>query len=106
MSVQNKTIKLKYPIPIVRKKPGTEENEVVELKELTLGRLKAKHLRLLPDSFMEDEGRISATDVIPLIAGLADVPEAAVDELDLEDLTGVAESLQSFLGESLPTGKK
>lgn len=98
---EKKIVKLKYPIPI-----PTDGGETVDVYELKMGRFKAKHLKLLPDSFMEDKGSISPKDIIPLIAGLANIPESAADELDMEDLTEVAESLQSFLGKSLGTGKK
>ena len=74
--------------------------------ELKIGRLKAKHLKLLPDSFMDSNGQLSPGDMIPLIAGLANIPESTADEIDMEDMTEVAEALQSFLGQSLETGKK
>ncbi len=99
--MDKKKIPLKYPIPIKKEDGGT-----VNVQELEMGRFKAKHLKLLPDDFMENEGRINPKDIIPLIAGLADIPEDSADELDIEDLMGVAESLQSFLGKSLETGKK
>ena len=99
--MEEKIVKLKYSIPIPKEGGG-----VVNTNELKLGRLKAKHLRLLPDNFMETEGELNPGDVIPLIAGLANIPESAADEIDMADLEGVAEALQSFLGESLKTGEK
>ncbi len=99
--MDKKIVPLKYSIPIKKEDGGT-----VNIKELSIGRLKAKHLRLLPDSFMEDEGQISPKDIIPLIAGLANIPIESADEIDIEDLTEVAESLQGFLEKSPKTGKK
>jgi len=101
MSQTEKVIKLKYSIPI----PG-KDGEMIQTNELKIGRLKAKHLKLLPDDFMESNGQLSPGDIIPLIAGLANIPESAADEIDIEDMTEVADALQGFLGESLETGKK
>ncbi len=99
--MDKKIVPLKYSIPIPKEGGG-----MVDVKELKMGRFKAKHLKLLPDNFMENEGQISPKDIIPLIAGLADIPEDSADEIDIEDLMEVAESLQNFLGKSLETGKK
>lgn len=95
-----KTIKLKYPIPVSKEGGGT-----VNVSELTLSRLKAKHLRALPKDFMVNEGIINPVDIIPLLASIADIPESAADELDIEDLSSISEQLSNFLGESLGTGK-
>ena len=99
--IKEKIVKLKWPIPIPK-----EDGSVVDIDELTFGRLKVKHLKALPESFMEDEGDMSPSDIIPLIAGLANIPEYSADEIDMEDLTEVAKALQDFLGKSLKTGKK
>ena len=99
--MEEKIVKLKYSIPIAKEGGGT-----VPVSELKMGRFKAKHLKLLPESFMADGGNISPAEIIPLIAGLANISEEAADEIDIEDLTGVAESLQDFLGKSLETGGK
>jgi hypothetical protein len=101
MIMKKKTVNLKYSIPVPKEGGGS-----VNINELSLGRLKAKHLRLLPKNFMEDEGKINPADVIPLIAGLAEIPVESAEEIDIEDLMEVADSLQGFLGESLETGKK
>ena len=98
--MDKKIVRLKYSIPI----PGKDGD--ININELHLGRLKAKHLRLLPSNFTDGDGQLSPADVIPLIAGLADIPETSADEIDISDLPEVAESLQSFLGDSLETGKK
>jgi hypothetical protein len=94
-------VELKHPIPVAKEGGGT-----VEVSKLTFGRIKAKHLKLLPDSFIGDEGKIAPRDIIPIIAGIADIPEEAADELDLDDLMEIAEKLESFFGQSLETGKK
>ncbi len=99
--MDEKIVKLKYSIPILGKDDST-----VNVNELRLGRLKAKHLRLLPDDFMEKGGKISAAAMIPLIAGLANIPESAADEIDIEDLTAISEALGDFLSVSPQTGGK
>jgi len=98
---ESNIVQLKYPIPIPKEGGG-----FVNIGELTLGRLKAKHLRLLPDNFMDNEGQLAPQDILPILAGLADIPIEAVDEIDMSDLIEVAESLQGFLEQSLETGKK
>jgi len=102
--IEEKIVKLKWSIPIPKEGGGE-----VHVKELRLGRLKAKHLRLLPEGFMENAGSLEPAQILPLLAGLADIPESSIDELDIiDDLPEVAEVLQNFLEESLSpeTGKK
>jgi len=99
--VSEKIVKLKYSIPI-----KTSDGSIVKTNELKLGRLKAKHLKLLPKNFMENEGMLNPIDMISLIAGLANIPESSADEIDIEDMMEVAEALQSFLTISQVTGKK
>lgn len=98
--MDEKIIKLKYSIPIPKEGGGT-----VQVSELRLGRLKAKHLKVLPKDFMENEGNVNPADIIPLLAGITDIPESSADELDMEDLISISEGLTSFLGKSLKTGK-
>jgi hypothetical protein len=96
-----KTVPLKYPIPVPKNGGGT-----VEVSSLQVGRLKAKHLRALPSSFVEREGKVEPAELIPLIAALVDLPESSIDEMDIEDLATFAENLENFLERSLITGKK
>ncbi len=99
--MDEKIIELKYAIPIPKEGGGT-----VNTKELRLGRMKAKHLKLLPEDFSKNEGlNMSPAAVIPLIAGLADIPESSADEIDIADLMSIAEDMESFLSEFLETGK-
>jgi hypothetical protein len=101
-----KTIKLEYPLMVMD--PDAPEGErMKEVRELTLGRLKAKHLRLMPESMFDDGGEsVKPHDVMPLIAGLANIPLETVEEMDVADLMKVGEALGSFLSDSLQTGKK
>ena len=100
---ENEKIKiiLKYSIP-VRK----EDGGMISVNELELGRLKAKHLKLLPKDFSEKGGNLEPSDIIPLIAGLTNIPLESADEIDLDDLGAIAEDLEGFLKKSLTTGEK
>jgi len=86
-----RAITLKYPIPIPKEGGG-----VVMTNTLEIGRFKTKHLRVLPKGFFESEGKIEPVDVIPIISGIADIPESSADEIDLEDLITVARELEAF----------
>lgn len=99
--MNEKIVKLKYSIPV----PGRNDT-TVNVNELRLGRLKAKHLRLLPDDFMDKGGKMNAASMIPLIAGLANIPVESVDEIDMEDLAIIAEALEGFLSASPQIGNK
>ena len=99
--MDEKIVKLKYSIPIPQ-----ENGNPINTNELRLGRLKARHLKLLPEDFMDNDGKLSPTNMIPLIAGIANIPESAADEIDIEDLMEVAEALQDFLSGFQETGKK
>jgi len=102
MTEENKgTVNLKYSIPIPKAGGGT-----VEVNKLEMRRVKLKHLRLLPKDFVENEGKVAPAELIPLIAGIADIPVSAADEIDLEDLEEIINGLMFFLAKSLPDGKK
>ena len=92
------SVELKYPIPVKKEGGG-----VVEVSKLTFGRVKSKHLKLLPSSFYTEEGKLLPHEVIPLIAGLADIPLESAEEIDLEDLVEIGGKLESFFDESLGT---
>jgi len=102
MDNENKGIvELKHSIPIKKADGGT-----VEVSQLKMGRLKLKHLRLLPKDFTEKEGKVAPAELIPLIAGVADIPIESADEIDIEDIEAIVEGLMSFLADFLQTGKK
>lgn len=95
------SVDLEHSIPVKKEGGGT-----VEVSKLTFGRVKSKHLKLLPDSFYESDGKIAPREIIPLIAGLADIPMESADEIDLDDLGVIGEKLESFFEKSLATGEK
>lgn len=95
-------IELEYPITIKDENGNTQS-----ISEITLSRMKGKHLKLMPDSFFKNGGKnIKPHEIIPLIAGLANIPLESGEEIDLEDLTEIGGKLNDFLSKSLPTGKK
>lgn len=99
-------IVLKTPV-IIKGKEGQKDQTYTSL---TLQRLKAKHLQFLPPEMFEMSGMnekeieenldmvLKATGkMIPLIAGLAEVPEEVIGELEVDDLMEVANELGPFL---------
>ena len=96
MSVNRIIIDLQHEIP------GKEGEE--KIQKIRLSRFKAKHLKFLPKNFGNDDS-ISPDAFIPLIAGLAGLPETSIEELDIADLVTVTEKLESFLSQSLAIGK-
>ena len=94
--------KLDYPIMV----PSANGKEM-EISNLNLGRLKAKHLKAMPDSMFDEGGKnVKPYDIIPLVAALADIPIESAEELDVADLMKIGVELGNFLSESLATGEK
>lgn len=92
------TVELKNSIPVWQK--GKEDPFMVS--SLSLGRMKAKHLKLLPKNFSKNNGKeIDASELLPLIAGLADMELKSIEELDMEDLQNVSEKVAEVMGESV-----
>ena len=86
------TVDLKYPIP-----NGGEGM----IHQLTFGRLKAKHLKAMPKEMMaaaaEGESMsITAAEMVPIIAAVAELTEEQAGEIDIEDLPAVAEVIADF----------
>lgn len=87
---------LTYPIPIPK-----EDGSVTYVKELTISRLKLKHIRRLPKALFESEGKNADMGVLipvlpEIMASLAGIPESSAEEIDLEDLEGLTEVLTDF----------
>jgi len=90
------TVKLEHPIPVKREGGGT-----VMTNELRFPpRLQVKHLKSMPDSLFESDGKnVSPKDMILFIGALTGLPEETVDEIDAtDDLPRIAEALNSFFG--------
>lgn len=98
MSETQKVIPLSHPIE-VKGENGTET-----IDELLVGRLKLKHVAMLPDEiFDSDEGEINIKALLPvlpkLVAALTGQPLEIAEEVDIEDLEPIMEVLESFFGD-------
>ena len=96
--MENKPVKLKYPIKFEDK----------EYTELSFGRLKLKHIKNLPPDFADkwENKEIGFSTLIPIIAGLANIPEEVAEEIDIDDIDVIIEGLGNFFEISLDkTGK-
>lgn len=91
-------VPLEYPITIT-----DSDGKKIKTNTITLGRIKAKHLKTLPDSLFlgeEEAQRMRPDEMIPLIAGLADIPIESAEEIDMIDLMKIGgEILPRFLEE-------
>jgi hypothetical protein len=95
-------IELSYPLPSVN-------GEGEEIRELTIGRLKAKHFKSMPEKMLvAEEGAeisLSPVEMLPVIASITGITEAQADELDMEDIPVVAEAVTNFFERYQETGK-
>jgi hypothetical protein len=87
-----KNVKLKYPIPFKAK-----DGLVINMASLNIGRLKAKHLKYLP----ENTETLKPSELLPLIAALCEIPIETAEELDIEDLNSVSSALTDIMGNML-----
>lgn len=102
--MEEKVVQLKYPIQV-----PTSDGGVIEASSIRLGRLKAKHMRLLPQDFMQrgENATISPAEMLPIISSLSGIPIESIDEIDIEDLIVIGQELESFFaGQSPRTGRK
>ena len=82
-------IKLIYPISLEQ-----EGGAKTIVEEVTLGRLKAKHLKLLPAGFSsEEEKGLDPASMLPLIAAVANPPIAVIEEMDMQDMMVILEEI-------------
>lgn len=84
MDGKKKTIKLDYPLEIAGKR----------YEEITLGRLRAKHLRGIN---IKADGTITPDKMIPLIAHSANLGVAIIEELDAGDFVTLMAEVADFL---------
>lgn len=82
-------IKLKHPIEY----NGETYEEITFSQELKL-----KHIKHLPINFSErlENGEVTFEILIPVIAGLANIPVKALEELDYQDIDIIAEGMKDF----------
>lgn len=85
-------VKLKYPIV-------WGDGNIID--QLEFGRIKAKHLKAMPKEMMTaaaegDDINITAEEMLPIIAALANLTKEQAEEIDLEDLPEISEKIASF----------
>lgn len=81
---------LEFPVTI---KQEDGSNKIYD--ELIFGRLKNKHLKLLPKDFSKT-GKIALADMPVLIAAIAGIPEVVADEIDIADMDKISSAIESF----------
>lgn len=98
---ESRVIKLEYAIPV----PQGEGKEPIMTNQITLGRLKTKHLKLIPSEVMNGEGDMAIPAAVSMIAGMSGLPESSIDEIDAKDIQEVIKVLVDFLKEFLQDGE-
>lgn len=82
-------IKLKHPIEY----NGNTYEEITFSENLRL-----KHIKHLPINFSDkfENGEITFEILIPMIAGLANIPAKALEELHYDDIDIISEGIKDF----------
>lgn len=97
----SRTVKLKHPL--TEKRPEIDGGDAVKevtISEITLTRMKAKHLRA-GDKATGDIGYLLA-----VISANSGVKASTLDELDAEDMEAVVEAAEHFLPKRPATGAR
>jgi hypothetical protein len=100
-TTEKQPYKLIYPIILER-----EGGKIITVEEVTLERMKAKHLKLMPP--MGEDSKMEPAAMLPIIAALTNLEVDIIEEFDMEDITPIMESISNFLGKdkSPKTGTK
>ncbi len=102
----NKKIEIKLSYPVMIERVDTEGKIITkETDTLSMGRFKVKHLKDLPKEFLEaiTKGGAKALGLeqiktlIPLLASLMEISESEMGEVDVTDLTLIAEKMGEVL---------
>jgi len=86
-----KIIKLKYPLEFIK------EDVKTIIDKIKVTRLKAKHLKALPDNLGEDNIQLSHEQVLNILSSMNDLDKSILEELDLTDFTEIVKEMKSFL---------
>jgi len=89
---KSNVVELEYPIII-----KTAEGGEATISKITIGRMKAKHLKLLPSDIVKSKGSIDPAKMLPLIAAMAELSEEVVGEIDMSDIIKIVGVMESFL---------
>lgn len=113
MGIDCKIVELEYPL----KSEDKDGNEVC-INSIKLGRVKTKHIKLLPKNFFTGENKrntkskketevkkedkeilINPMELVPFIAGLSGLPIEKINEVDMTDLLNLVDAVTELLGE-------
>lgn len=94
MSVEPTKVKLSVPISVAVDGGG---NAAI-ISEITIGRIKAKHMELIPQAVF-DGRTINPAKAFPLLAALTGMSVETLGEMDFVDLTEIMGVAFSQLGE-------
>ena len=101
--MNEKIIKLKIPVPLPEKKGEPR----AFINEVRIGRVKAKHYKLLPKKFYESDGKdMLPHEMYPFVAGLTGLSVDIIGEIDGNDINELITVAVSFLAQSQETGNK
>jgi hypothetical protein len=93
----SKEVFLKHPVT---------RQDGAKIDRVKFHRLKVKHLRELPESMFKGDGSdVRPQDMPQLLVAVTGLPQEVVDEIDMEDLTQLAEPMRDFLEASLGIGE-
>lgn len=67
------------------------------ITRVTIHRPKIRHLRAMRDGVRGNEAADQLDQSVALIAALSDLPEGAVEELDLEDFEAISALIEGFM---------
>jgi hypothetical protein len=91
-------ITLEYPITVQQ-----DDGSKLVIDTLKIGRLKAKHLKHLPESMLNgkkgQKAKLKVHEIIPMVAGLTGYSETIIEEVDLDDLFKIADAISELMGE-------
>lgn len=89
---KSNVVELEYPI-ITKTAEGAEAT----ITKITIGRMKAKHLKLFPPDIAKSKGKVDPAMMLPLIAAMAELSEEVIGEIDMNDIIKIVGVMESFL---------
>lgn len=89
---KSNVVELEYPV-VTKSAEGGE----ITISKITIGRMKAKHLKLLPSDIIKSKGNMDPAKMLPLIAAMAELSEEVIGEIDMNDVIKIVGVMESFL---------
>lgn len=84
---------LKTPIMI----PAAGGKDIETTKLQFPERINAGHVKCFPTAFVNGGSEIKPEEFVPFIAGLLELPEHVIEQIDFADCTSIMGSLPDFL---------